>query len=92
VLLSGTAAGLAGSIPAFAADMALWATSLMLINIPRKFSALARLVGITNSILFGISPARIFWGAQLLPITSPLPFLPIPSLFSSGWPTHSELC
>ena len=33
-LLSGTAAGAAGSVPAFAAGIALWATALLLVSIP----------------------------------------------------------
>src|SRR5688572_26788891 len=37
VLLSGTAAGLAGSVPAFAAGTALWATALVLISVPTAF-------------------------------------------------------
>jgi hypothetical protein len=35
VLLSGTAAGPAGSVPAFAAGTSLWATALLLISIPK---------------------------------------------------------
>src|SRR2546421_2183322 len=37
VVLSGTAAGLAGSVPSFAAGTALWATSLMLVSIRGQF-------------------------------------------------------
>jgi hypothetical protein len=33
--LSGTAAGATGSVPAFAAGTALWATALLLVSIPR---------------------------------------------------------
>ena len=61
VMLSGTTAGLVGSVPAFAAGTALWATSLLLISIPREFSILVRLVGIASSILFAITATRIFW-------------------------------
>src|SRR5262245_63100134 len=38
ILLSAPAAGLAGSIPAFAAGTALWATALLLISAPRLFA------------------------------------------------------
>jgi len=38
VILSGTAANLAESVPAFAAGTALWATALLLISIPRANS------------------------------------------------------
>lgn len=39
VMLSGTAAGLVGSMPSFAAGTALWAAALLLISIPREFAA-----------------------------------------------------
>jgi hypothetical protein len=39
ILLSGPAAGLAGSIPAFAAGTALWGTALLLVSIPKLFAA-----------------------------------------------------
>src|SRR5438045_2191432 len=49
VILSGTAAGLAGSVPSFAAGIALWATALLLISIPREFAIWIRIVGIVTS-------------------------------------------
>jgi len=87
VMLSGTAAGLVGSVPAFAAGTALWAASLLLISIPGEFSILVRLVGIASSILFAITATRIFWGEQLLPTSSPLPFFAYPFLVITfiGW-------
>jgi hypothetical protein len=87
VMLSGTAAGLVGSVPAFAAGTALWATSLLLISIPREFSIPVRLVGVASSILFAITATRILWGQQLLPTSSPLPFFAYPFLVVTfiGW-------
>ena len=87
VMLSGTAAGLVGSVPAFAAGTALWAASLLLISIPGEFSILVRLVGIASSILFAITATRIFWGERLLPTSSPLPFFAYPFLVITfiGW-------
>jgi len=38
ILLSAPAAGLAGSISAFAAGTALWATALLLISVPNLFA------------------------------------------------------
>ena len=86
-MLSGTAAGLVGSVPAFAAGTALWATSLLLISTPREFSLPFRLVRIVSSILFAITAARIFWGEKLLPTSSPLPFFAYPFLAITfiGW-------
>src|SRR5215468_2200069 len=45
LLVSGTAAGLAGSVPSFAGGVALWAAALLLISIPRVFDRWIRLVG-----------------------------------------------
>ena len=67
ILLSGPAAGLAGSIPAFAAGTALWGTALLLVSIPKLFAAPVRLLGIVSAVLFMITSARIFWGEQLVP-------------------------
>jgi hypothetical protein len=46
-----------------------------------------RLVGVASSILFGITAARIFWGEELLPISSLLPFFAYPFLVITfiGW-------
>jgi len=87
VMLSGTAAGLAGSVPAFAAGTGLWATSLLLISIPREFPLAVRVAGIVSSILFFITSSRIFWGETLSPISSPLPFFAYPCLVLTfiGW-------
>jgi hypothetical protein len=87
VILSGTAAGLAGSVPSFAAGTALWATALLLISIPREFAIGIRIVGIATSVLFAVTAARIFWGEELLPISSPLPFFGYPFLVLTiiGW-------
>jgi hypothetical protein len=80
VMLSGTAATLDGSVPAFAAGTALWSAALLLTGVPKTFPSWARLVSIVRAILFAITTARIFWGEQVLPTSSPLPFfcLPVP--------------
>jgi len=87
VLLSGTAAGAIASVPSFAAGTALWATALMLISAPGEFPLWVRLAGVVASILFAITAARIFWGEQLLPTASPLPFFAYPFLVVTfaGW-------
>jgi hypothetical protein len=53
VLMSGTAAGPAGSVPAFAAGTALWATALLLISIFRQLTLVIRLLGLLTATLFG---------------------------------------
>ena len=87
VIMSGTAAGPAASVPSFAAGTALWAIALLLISIPRQFAAPVRLLGLASAILFGLVAAKIFRGEQLLPTSAPLPFYAYPFLVMTflGW-------
>ncbi len=87
VMLAGTAESLAGSVPSFAAGTALWSAALLLTSVPREFAIWIRLVGTVGAILFAITAARIFWGEQILPTTSPLPFFAYPFLVLTfaGW-------
>jgi hypothetical protein len=80
VLLSGTAAGPAASVPSFAAGTALWATALLLVSISRVLATVARVLGVVSAMLFAIVAGRIFWGEQLLPTSAPLPFYAYPFL------------
>jgi hypothetical protein len=81
VLMSGTAAGPVGSVPA------LWALALLLISTPRHFTMPVRLLGLVSAVLFAVVAARIFWGEQLLPTSTPLPFFAYPVLVLTfiGW-------
>jgi hypothetical protein len=87
VMLGGMAAGLDGSVPAFAAGAALWATALLLISIPRVFPLWVRLAGVASAILFAITATRIYWGQPLSPITTPLPAIAYPLFVLTfiGW-------
>jgi hypothetical protein len=87
ILLSAPAAGLAGSIPAFAAGTALWATALLLISIPKLFAMPIRILGIVSAVLFIVTAARIFWGEPLQPTSTPLPTYAYPVLVATfiGW-------
>jgi hypothetical protein len=87
VLLSGTAAGPSGSVPAFAAGTALWAAALALISAPRLLPPWLRLVGAVTACPFAITAARIYAGEPLLPTSSPLPFFGYPFLVATllGW-------
>ena len=87
VMLAGTAGTLAASVPSFAAGAALWSCALLLTSAPREFAGWIRLVGIIASILFAITAARIFWGEQVSPTSSPLPFFAYPFLVITfaGW-------
>lgn len=87
VMLSGMAAGLEGSVPAFAAGTALWATAMLLISFPAEFSLWVRLAGFVASLLFMVTATEIFWGEALTPLSSPLPFFGYPFLVITfaGW-------
>src|SRR5713226_6303470 len=87
VMLSGTATTLAASVPSFAAGTALWSAALLLTSIPQGFASWTRLAGIIGAILFAVTSARIFWGEQVLPTSSPLPFFAYPFLVLTfaGW-------
>lgn len=87
LLVSGTAAGLAGSVPSFGGGVALWAAALLLTSVPREFAPWVRLVGVVAAVLFLIVAARIFWGEPLLPTSAPLPFFAYPFLVLTfvGW-------
>jgi hypothetical protein len=87
VMLSGTATTLGGSVPSFAAGTALWSAALLLTSVPREFAAWVRITGMIGSILFAVTSARIFWGEQVLPTSSPLPFFAYPFLVLTfvGW-------
>ena len=87
VLLSGTAAGPRGSVPAFAAGTALWAAALALISAPPRLPGWLRLLGGAAACLFAITAGRIYAGEMLLPTASPLPFFAYPFLVATlvGW-------
>jgi hypothetical protein len=87
VLMSGTAAGPAASVPAFAAGTALWAVALALISSARHFATPVCLLGLGSAILFAIVALRIFAGDPLLPTSAPLPFFAYPVLVLTfiGW-------
>ena len=87
VMLSGTATTLEGSVPAFAAGTALWSAGLLLTGVPKTFAIWTRVASIVGAVLFAITSARIFWGEQILPTSSPLPFFAYPFLVLTfaGW-------
>jgi len=87
VLLSGTAAGPSGSVPALAAGTALWAAALALISVPRQMPFWLRLLGVVGACLFAVTAARVYAGEALLPTSSPLPFFGYPFLVATllGW-------
>lgn len=87
VIMSGLAAGLPGSMPAFAAGSALWATALLLVSIPQGFPAWVRGIGVISAILFAAISTWIFVGHILTPVSTPFPFFAYPFLVVTfmGW-------
>jgi hypothetical protein len=87
VMLSGTAADLRGSIPAFAAGTACWSAALCLVSGPAQFPILVRIIGVIAAILFAITSGTIYSGHALSPISTPLPSFAYPFLVLTfaGW-------
>lgn len=87
LILSGAAMDPAASAPSFGAGTALWASALVLVGIPRVFPVPARLLGLAAAVLFVITSLRIFAGAPVTALSSPLPFFAYPVLVATmiGW-------
>jgi hypothetical protein len=87
VILTSAAAPLDATGPPFAAGAALWSAGLLLTSIPPGFALWTRAAGAIGGILFAITSARILWGEQVLPTSSPLPYFAYPFLVLSfiGW-------
>jgi hypothetical protein len=80
VMLGGTALSLEASVPAFAAGTALWSAALLLTSIPKLFAIWARVAALIAAVLFAIVSLRIFAGADITPLTKPLPYFAYPFL------------
>lgn len=78
LVVSGAAMNLARSAPSFGAGAGLWAIALVLISVPAALPLLARVLGLVAAALFAVTALRIFAGAPLDPISSPLPFFVYP--------------
>jgi uncharacterized membrane protein (UPF0136 family) len=87
LLVSGTAAGLDGSVPSFGGGVSLWAAGLLLISLPKTLAPWMRGVGVVAALLFGAVATRIFLGEHLVPTSSPLPFFAYPFVVLTflGW-------
>jgi hypothetical protein len=87
VMLGGTAGSLEASVPTFAAGTALWSAALLLTSIPKVFAIWVRLVALIAAALFGVVSLRIFLGADINPLTKPLPYFAYPFLVLTfvGW-------
>ena len=87
LIVSGSAMGLAASAPSFAAGAGLWSAALALVSASPFMPRLIRVTGAIAAILFAVTAARIFGGADLTPLSEPLPFFAYPFLAITlcGW-------
>jgi hypothetical protein len=87
LILSGAAMDLVASAPSFGAGISLWAVALLLVSLPRVFPPAVRSLGILAAFLFAVTALRIFAGAEITPLSAPLPFYAYPVLVATfgGW-------
>lgn len=87
LILSTAAMDPAASAPSFGAGTSLWASALVLVGIPRVFPVPVRLLGLAAAVLFAVTSLRIFAGAPVTALSSPLPFFAYPVLVATmiGW-------
>jgi hypothetical protein len=87
LIVSGSAMTLEASAPSFAAGVALWAASLALVGASNIMPLWIRVVGFVGALLFAVVAGRIFMGAELTPLSEPLPFFAYPFLAATlvGW-------
>jgi hypothetical protein len=87
LIVSGSAMELEASAPVFAAGAALWAAALGLISTSPAVPLFTRVTGALATILLAITALRIFGGAELTPLSQPLPFFAYPFFAATllGW-------
>jgi hypothetical protein len=87
LVVSGSAVDLAAVGPTFAAGAGLWAASLALVTASPVMPRLVRVTGAIAATLLAIAAARIYGGADLTPLSEPLPFFAFPFLSATllGW-------
>jgi len=87
LMVSGSAVDLTAVGPTFAAGAGLWAAALALVSASPVMPRFVRVTGAIAATLLAISAARIFGGADLTPLSEPLPFFAFPFLSATllGW-------
>jgi hypothetical protein len=87
LLISGTAAGLHGSVPSFGGGVALWSAGLLMISLSASLTTWVRGVHVVAAVLLAIVAVRIGSGERLVPTSSPLPLLAYPFVVLGfvGW-------
>jgi hypothetical protein len=87
LIVSTAAMDLEIGLPLFAAGVALWSASLLLVSLPAVMPPFVRGVGFVGSILFGVVALQMFLGGDLTALSRPLPFFAYPFLAATlfGW-------
>jgi len=89
VVTSAAAAPLDASAPSLAAGTGLWAAGLALVSLSSAIPLFVRVTGAIAAVLLGITALRLFAGANLTPLSQPLPFVAFPflalTLFGWAW-------
>ncbi len=87
LIVSSSAMTLEASAPSFGAGCGLWGASLAMISASRVLPMPVRLLGWVTAALFWIVALQIFSGAQLTPLSAPLPFFAYPFFAATliGW-------
>ncbi|QUN07380.1 hypothetical protein KDN34_08280 [Shewanella yunxiaonensis] len=89
LVVSGSAMKLSESSPLFASGAGLWAASLALICTSSVIPIVIRVLAGISSVLFAITAIQIYGGAELNPLSKPLPFFAYPifvfTLFGLAW-------
>jgi len=89
LVVSGSAMGLSESSPSFAAGVGLWAAALAMISSSCVMPIVLRITAGISSVLFAITAIQTYGGAELNPLSKPLPFFAYPlfvfTLFGLAW-------
>jgi hypothetical protein len=89
LIVSGSAMPLEASAPTFAAGAALWAAALALVSAAPSWPLFVRVTGALAALLFAVTAVRMFGGAPLTALSTPLPFYAYPflaiTLFGWAW-------
>jgi hypothetical protein len=87
LIVSGSSMDPVAVAPTLAGGAALWAAGLALVSASRVMPAFVRLTGLIAAILLAVTAAQIFYGADLTPLSKPLPFFAFPFLAATlfGW-------
>src|SRR5512145_3271113 len=80
LIVSGSGMELAAIAPIFAAGAGLWAAALALVSASPLIPGFFRLSGAIGALLFAVTALRMISGADLTPLSRPLPFFAYPFL------------